>query len=344
MNSKRIGWIVSLRALAAMVVVLVHVPFGWLDPIGGGWDVLTGPRLILDKFCITILSKWAVPCFLMISGFLLLNPEKEVNLSKAMRYAMRMVLVLFTFGLFYCLIETVVTNGFSDPVGAILVSVKNLFEGKSWDIMWYVYMILGLYLLTPMLRVFVRAADSATAGATLAVLFVFTIIRPTIDFMFNLELAEILPVEAPFLLYYLAGYYLGRVHPSKGVRMSAFLVGSVGFIAMLLIEWRGKRGEVGYNNFFVALYSMTIFASSMNSRILERLSRNALVCGFSKYSFGIYLLHIFFLNLFMKGFGLFPDILPVGIGEFVFFAIALAGAFVATWILCRIKPMRKLLL
>lgn len=36
MNSKRIEWIVSLRALAALVVVLIHVPFGWLGPIGGG--------------------------------------------------------------------------------------------------------------------------------------------------------------------------------------------------------------------------------------------------------------------------------------------------------------------
>lgn len=280
----------------------------------------------------------------MISGFLLLNPDKEVSLNKAMRYALRMVLVLFTFGLFYCLVEAVVTKGFSDPVGAILASVKNLFEGKSWDVMWYVYMILGLYLLTPMLRAFVRAADFTTAGAMLAVLFVFTLIRPTIDFMFNLELAEVLPVEAPFLFYYLAGYYLGRLRPSKNVRITALLVGSVGFVAMLLIEWRGKREAVGYDNAFVALYSMAIFASSMDSRFLERLSKSSLISGLSKYSFGIYLLHTFFLNLFMKGFGLFPDILPVGIGEIVFFVIALAGAFAATWVLCRVKPMRKLLL
>lgn len=72
-ENKAVCQIVSLRAFAAMSVVLLHVVSGWTS---GG--VILGVRWLLDEVVIQILVRWAVPCFIMISGGLLLNPEKDM--------------------------------------------------------------------------------------------------------------------------------------------------------------------------------------------------------------------------------------------------------------------------
>lgn len=280
----------------------------------------------------------------MISGFLLLNPQKEIGLDKIRRYLLRMIAVLASFGLFYCLIETAASEGISNPAGMILVSIKNLFEGKSWSHMWYVYMLIGLYLLTPLLRIFVREADDRTACVTLAALFAFTILRPTLNALFKLELDEILAVTAPYPFYYLAGYYLGRMRISGKVRALALLTGLAGIIAMLILEMRGYIEMPTNTNAFIALYSMAVFATAKDSQLMLRISGHSMIRALSKYSFGIYLTHDFFLNLFYKGFQTCPDILPTGIGELAFFALALSGSYALTWVLCKIKPLCKMLL
>lgn len=279
----------------------------------------------------------------MISGFLLLDPKKELGLNKICRYLLRMIAVLATFGLFYCLVETIVSEGFSNPAREVLTSIKHLFEGKSWGHMWYVYMLIGLYLLTPLMRIFVREADDKTACMTLAALFVFTILRPTIV-SFNLELDEVLAVTEPYPFYYLAGYYIGRMRISGRTRIRMLLVGLVGIVSMLILEMQGYFKTPANTNVFVALYSMAIFATAKDSQLMSRISAHPVICALSKYSFGIYLTHTFFLNLLNKGFNIFPNILPVGVGELAFLAYALAGSFALTWVLCRIKPFRKMLL
>lgn len=91
------------------------------------------------------------------------------------------------------------------------------------------------------------------------------------------------------------------------------------------------------------MYSVGLFSFASKNKLLEEISRSELISVISKYSFGIYLFHPIFLNLLNKGLHIFPDILPVGIGEIVFFVAAFASSFVATWALCRIKWMREII-
>lgn len=338
---ERYDWIVTLRAIAALAIVLLHVTSTWM--VETEWGGQTGARWFLDGVIIQVLVRWAVPVFILISGFLLLNPDKDMPLVKIKHYVLRMVFVLVTFGYAYCLIESVVSRGMENIPMQLLLSVRNLLAGKSWAHMWYVYMLIGLYLITPMLRIFVLYADRRTMCFTLTVLFVLTILRPTIQQLIGLECAELIPVRTPYLFYYLMGYMIYR-YPIKFKKAVILLVvGITGTMATLLIRNDIPLSIAQPDNAFVAMYAIGLFVLSMKNKKDKQNVWKRFVNTVSKYSFGIYLLHPFFLNLIYKGVHIFPDVLPVGVGEFAFFVYALVCAWLSTWLCCRFPCFAKVL-
>lgn len=301
----------------------------------------------MDIVLIQVMVRWAVPVFVMISGFLLLDPGKRFDVHKASSYIVRMAIVLATVGYFYCLIETYISGESASIWGVILVSLRNLIEGKSWAHMWYVYMLIGLYAFTPMLRCFVKCADEKTMRFTLGVLFLLTIVRPTVNTLSGLSITGFNCWEDPCLFYYLAGHYFSRMPQKRAAQISLAAIGAVGLAGSLVyVKYAAISYEsvVGPSNVFVACYSMGLFMLSRDAKWAVRAAQKTVVQQISKYSFGIYLFHIVFLNFLTKGLHLFPDILPAGIGEAAFFLVAFLGAWLGTAILCRIKIVRKILI
>lgn len=339
MSQQRINWIVSLRAISAAAIVLLHVVAGWES--GGG--IPLGIRWYIDDVFIQLLVRWAVPCFIMISGSLLLNPQKELELHKVMRYIGRMFAVLITFGLGFCFIETYM-NGTHDIKGLIIVSLKNLAEGKSWSHMWYIYMLIGLYMITPMLRVFVKGTSEKTYRFTLLVLFVFTILIPTIGRITGLEIETFIPIGTSYLFYYLMGYYLSKRDVNRTIMLALGVSGILGLVITCVMQSEDIQIGTEPDNIFVAMYAVTIFAIAGKSVWLAKAADSKIIKSVSKYSFGIYILHPMFLNILNKGLGVFPDILPMLIGETAFFITAFLGAYLCSVLLCLIRPIRKILI
>ena len=127
------------------------------------------------------LIKFAVPSFIMISGCLLLNPKRNININKIKKYILKMISILLVFGFAYCLLENIFDFGFDNIFKLIYESIINLFQEKSWDHMWYIYMLIGLYMITPLLRKFVDTADSDVAKFVLVMMFIFSIVIPMIN-------------------------------------------------------------------------------------------------------------------------------------------------------------------
>ncbi len=133
----------TLRVASTFAVIMIHVfsqvnmyfseSFTWAE----SW------------ICIILrnLWQWCVPVFVMITGVLFLNPEKEITLDKLFKkYVLRIVLAIILFGIPYCFIEILFESGMSFHAGQIGTAVFHAIQGKSWDHMWYLYMIAGLYL------------------------------------------------------------------------------------------------------------------------------------------------------------------------------------------------------
>ena len=88
-----------LRILAVFAVMMLHVSATgfYSNPVQSfTWQVV---NFVNFYECMV---RWAVPVFVMVSGMFLLNPQKEITLSKLYRKNIfRIVMALITWGLFY---------------------------------------------------------------------------------------------------------------------------------------------------------------------------------------------------------------------------------------------------
>lgn len=335
-------WIITLRVIAAMAIVLLHAVSEMVNSSGSG--ILTDARLAADEVIVSVLSRWAVPCYLMITGTLLLNPKKDLGLNKVYKYIARMIIVLISFGFGFCILENIVRNGNKINGAIVFDALKNLIAGHSWDHMWYIYMLIGLYMLTPVLRSFSKAANEKEMRFTLTVLFIFTILVPTVSKLFQVEVYSFVPASAYCVFYYLLGYDLSRRQLKTSIKWLLLLVGILGFAGMLLLKLQGLNVSKEGDNLFVALYSAGIFSFCIDNRFLEQQSKNKMVQSFSRCSFGIYILHPVFLNILYKGLNIFPNMLPVFIGELLFWLIGFVGAYIMTLVICKIRFFKNILM
>lgn len=132
---KRLVYIDSLRVMATLAVVLLHIcTTATVSPSQGQDQILLYAG-------ISAAMRWAVPVFVMISGALLLDPDKNFSLK---RYAAKMIFVLLVFGWGYAILEQFYQVR-KISFGLFMYALGNVFQEKSWDHMWYIYMLLGLY-------------------------------------------------------------------------------------------------------------------------------------------------------------------------------------------------------
>ena len=140
----------KLRVAATCAVVLLHTVTGVMDHTDmGDYPVeKTVFLVLLDLIC------WCVPVFLMISGYLFLNPDRKITMGKMLcRYCRRIVSALFVFGVPYACLEQIATERCFrwHMIGNSFLMV---LRGESWSHMWYLYRLLGLYLCMPLLSAF----------------------------------------------------------------------------------------------------------------------------------------------------------------------------------------------
>ena len=212
METKKIDWIVSLRAIAALAVILHHVSSGWIEGSGGHPE---GYRAILDVILVPLLSWWGVPIFIMISGYLLLDPKKDIPLCKLGKYIRRMLVILCTFGLAFAFVEVGFKIGFSHIGYVFQQAIYKLFCGESWAHMWYIYMLLGLYCILPAMKTFTAKASYEEMLFVAGALFIFCSIVPSINCYLDWKLNNILPVKTVYVLYFLIGYLIKVKNISK---------------------------------------------------------------------------------------------------------------------------------
>lgn len=348
-ENKKITWIQNLRALACVLIVLLHVIDGWLKPNGIQLEQFS-IRWWLDNVIIQICVRVGVPIFIMITGALLLNPEKNLELKKVIKYITRMILILLTFGFAFCLIEGFLTDKLSNPIKTLGESFLHVLENKSWGIMWYIYMLIGLYVLTPALKIILKELDEKNLMFLIGVLFFTSSVIPTLNYTFNINLTDFYLGNAIYIFYYLIGYVIAYkkeliVKATKHY-IYIYIYGAIGLIGyMMLLVFKNNFYDyslINNNNIcFIAMWSMFIFYLFSNNTI--KIKENKTINIIAKYSFGIYLVHTFWLNIINKGFKIFPDVMPVFIGEFIFWIIAVSLSLISCIILYRLPILKKIL-
>ena len=131
-----------IRTVAIIFVVLVH-SMGLLN------DAPETKSILVIKSFYSLIHV-GVPLFVMLSGALLLGKEEPLNLFFKKRFH-RVLTPFFSWSMIVSIIHFF-QNGGRNLLNRSLIFTKDLFGNGVHGIYWYIYMILGLYMLTPILR------------------------------------------------------------------------------------------------------------------------------------------------------------------------------------------------
>lgn len=343
-----------LRVLATCAVVLMHVLTGATDVT----DASIVPEYRSLLLSVMDLVTWCVPIFLLISGYLFLNPERILTYPVMIKkYCRRIALAILLFGVPYAASELVVAER-TFRIRMIPEALKMTLMGHTWSHMWYLYLILFLYLITPLLKKVLRVLPVWGVVAMMAVIFLGSSVAPFLNKVLDVNSIPVLPDGGVYFLYYLCGYFFAvrEVCVDKG--RNVWLTAAVAVLALGMILSRTLAGfsiQMAYNYPFTVLLAVLLFAAGWNGSIKKHRipwqEAGAL-------SFAVYLVHPVYVNLLYKFVKITPftvleqcGVQSVAAGQTVlilllaaFCLVVLALATATAWVLRKIPVLRKFVL
>ena len=309
-KAKKRIWYWDILRIAAMVFLVVrHSATATFEFV---------PTLETDWWVCNVygsLSAWMVPVFMMISGASFLDPARNVTIDRLYkRNIFRMLCAFFFWAVFYAVYNTFsgqeLKEGFADMV----------FKGHFH--LWFLPMIMGMYIITPLLRTVTK--NRAATLAITAVTAVTGVIIPFLqDMGWFLDTTLITGKNnfgffSAYVCFFFTGYLLHNIEIPPAVRRAVYITGIISTVVVfagtyLLTVRDGAHNEdmQGDNNLFTALQGVAVFVFAKqrlrNTEFKEE--HQKLILDISKLTFGVYMIHVVLLALLDK-FGFSPLTYP----------------------------------
>lgn len=342
MSNNKIAGIELLRLLATIGVIGDHVPLCTVK-------YFAGSATNMDKlvyFGTMMFCHWPVPVFMMITGYLMLNKEK-LDYCSIWKYFKRILLLLLVFGFVFAVMEQYFVSH-TLSFGMFLQGVYNVLVGQTWKHLWYLYMLLGIYLILPVLHSYLNHPPRTILPLLIAVI-IFSSVFPFLNFHCGIDF----PLCSVYVAYAIIGFLLSRIDYEQLRCLRLRYVLFVLIITFLLIfleaydlyinnkEWTLKMSP--YTSPVIIIQSVCIFiivmkiqnhlANFVNSRMVKKINRCSL---------GIYIIHMVWVNLALKVFHI--NIMNwnysmIAVGIFVIFVVS----WLSTEVMLKIPIIKKYL-
>lgn len=146
MQEEKLVWADNLRAIATVAVILLHASAPLVPREGFNFDWWTGNLIqSLVRFC--------VPIFFMLTGLLLFDKEYELFSFLKKRFS-RIIYPFLFWSFFYILFDIglKIRHGEQLDLLSALKFMINQYKGGSYYHLWFIYVMIGLYLITPVIR------------------------------------------------------------------------------------------------------------------------------------------------------------------------------------------------
>lgn len=337
LNSKQVS---LLRIAATLAVLMLHAG-GVMSPSLSGSPFWSEFNSILRVLCF-----WAVPVFVIVSGYCLLGRGMPV-LEFYRRRAARIFLPLIAWSAFYLMFRALSKTGFSGrELG------RALWEGSVYYHLWFLYMILGLYALAPWyekLRRKLSLSGEIAAVLTLSAAgcFLAQAVPRWWTTPFGTEFMAGFPVHALELFgLFAAGPLLGRLAAVRPVRWFA-LAFILADTAVKIFLWRTGRIKLldwlcFYYNFESFLIGGAVFLFWIGMpdwKLPATVRTRQWIELAARVTFGVYLVHVLFIYIASRIPGFFrPDALHY-FGVMLFVVV---GSFAVCMPVKRIPFLRRL--
>lgn len=294
-------WVDLIRVVAVFQVVLIHlsyVIFFKEEPLSPNWQAAN----FYDS-----VSRMGVPLFFMVSGYLLLGKRESLAEFFRKRFMKVGVPTLFWSVAYLLWSVEAYANGTMNPGRIVLSMLKTMYTGDVEVHLWFLYILIGIYLVTPVLRVYVVAASRRDLVYFIVMWFVATSLLELLHRLTGFRTALVIPVVAGYVGYFVLGYFLADIKLDRRGR----LMSALGCVIAIAVTYLGTNllsaGAAPIDTYFYSYFSpSTILASICGYLLLKDLGQNPgrasqVIRTVSASAFGIYLIHIMVVEWLRKG-------------------------------------------
>ena len=316
-----------------------HIPYADIARILGAFSVVllhtAGARLIsvpiessefLWAAFFDCVTRWSVPLFIMLSGMLFLNKHKKLNVKTLYTKNILHMVTAFIFWSYVFNFYSAFAQTRSIP-SSLILALKKLPQGAMH--LWFIFVIVGLYIILPFAKRMCENMTKKEAGWFIVLSAFVTFLPKTLSSfeIFAPFVSYITKFEINFALGYIglfvAGWYISYFEHSRRFKTVCYLMGIAGFLYMFVatVYFSRVRGIVAdefmsfksLSAFLMAFAVFMLIKDVFEKKPFRRRTISNLAF-YSKYTFGIYLIHEMFLNISApKGWVVLADMPYIGI-------------------------------
>lgn len=344
MQEGQIEYIDAIRIFSMLSVVFLHTAAGSLRGNLGSaaWHLSN---------IFTAVMGTSVPLFFMISGALVLGSSK--TLSVEYTYKKRLLKMFVPFLMwslvaiaFFEAMNLVVAGSIRWDV--VMSKLKNAPRQATTVHLWFIYVLIPLYMLSPLLKKLVDGLTRELVRYLLILWVLFSALIPTIVSFLPERLKPLMTLSPAYNLdfmtgylgYFLAGYYLMTTERRFSKRFLAAVI-LVDTLVISLGTWALTMGSGEYSELFkVYSHVFTLVMSASAFLLFKELFRDRrlspkiaeLVRFLSSVSFGVYLLHNLVVELVGMKVKLWPaySLFTLFAAYFIVLFITLLGIVIAS--------------
>ncbi|MGM9551343.1 MAG: acyltransferase [Clostridia bacterium] len=308
------------RILAAFMVVMLHV---------SGIRLISypvGSENFMWAAFFDCLCRWTVPGFIMLSGMLFLDKKKKVSIKTLYtKNILRLVTAFVFWSYLYNFYAYFVQ--LHDIKQAGIKALINMPNGAMH--LWFIFIMIGLYIIVPFLK---RMCEHMTKGEaeyfillSIIITFLpktlssFEVFKPFLEYIAKFEIN----LAAGYSGLFVAGWYINNFEHKKSFRYVSYSLGIAGFLYMFFTTVYFSMERKALCDEFMSFKSISAFLmafavvlwlkSAFSGKTFSRRAVSNL-SFYSKYTFGIYLVHEMFLNISSaKGWFVFANMPYIGI-------------------------------
>ncbi|MDP9250245.1 MAG: acyltransferase family protein [Chloroflexota bacterium] len=294
-----VAWIDAARVVAILAVISIHV----VAPLFSSRALL--PLNWWVGNVVDSAARWSVPLFVMISGALLLHADlADTPAAFYRRRLARILPVLIAWTAVYLFVGHQLSNSPSTLKGAVLL----VLAGRPYYHLYFLYLIVGLYVVAPLLRPLVRLPDRRLLGTAVVVFMALAMADDLILVWGGSGGVNAATRFVPFIGYFLAGAWLVEIPPTRRRLLLSAAVAAAAIAATIIgTELLTETVTSGHSLYLYGYLSVTTVPASLGifglflwssdswSRLAERLPRGSL-STVAALTLGVYVIHPLVLN------------------------------------------------
>lgn len=350
-NTERLVHYDIMRVIACFCVIVIHISICDSNP---------DTSLSIDSVITSIypvLSRWAVPCFLMISGVMFLDKNKDIPIKKLYgKYILRLAVSYVFWSCIYALYNSLFNAG-NTFIEKLKYFASYCLSGEIHT--WYVLVTIGIYMTLPIVKHLINTLDEKKMRYWILMMFVFFSAVPFVSSwsipMFPGYVAYISKYMevyffAGYLFYFILGYYIVSHKISQKVKKYIYGLSLLSFIYSVVVLtiinplFNKEIGVLNYVNPNIVFMSIGIFIFFTDvvskHKFSEKFSK--MTATLSGLTYGIYLIHVLILRV-LNNLGVSLSFCPKSISTLIVSVVTFVSAAVIIYVMKKIPFIGKYL-